>query len=77
MENAISKFTRAMPYIPLEDLDFMWSLQEVLEFDKFWKYGIMHKKSPVDMIQEAAEYFGRDEDEIAILAMCRKRKGKI
>lgn len=77
MGQALKLFTRSMPYIAAEEVNFLWNLEDVMEFDQFWHYGIRHGRSPEQLVVEAAEYFGRDEDEIIILVICRKRKGKI
>ncbi|MCM3619193.1 hypothetical protein M3936_16510 [Sutcliffiella horikoshii] len=77
MGQALKQLTMSMAYIAAEELNFLWNLAEVREFDQFWQYGIKHGRSPEQLIIEAAEYFDRDEDEIIILVICRKRKGKI
>lgn len=56
-------------YTALEDLDFHWDLKEVLEFDHMWNEGLS--------LWDIARAFGRDPDEVAILAMDRIRQGAI
>lgn len=73
----IRLLTRAMPYIALEEIDFLWSLEDVYEFELMWTKGV-EKETPIhELIHEIAEYFNRDVDEVAVLVMCRKRKGRI
>lgn len=56
-------------YIALEELDFLWYPEDVLEFDQMWNAG--------KGIFELAEYFGRSTDEIAVLAIDRRIKKAI
>ena len=56
-------------YIALEELDFLWSLQDVKAFDRMWEQGLS--------VYEIAKALNRDPDEIAVLAIDRARKGKI
>lgn len=73
----LMKEERMDTYIALEEMDYTWDLKEVHEFDELWTTGREEGKSPEYLIRDIAEYFGREEDEIAILALDRGRKGKI
>ena len=52
-----------------EDLDFYWEEADVLKFDQMWR-------SRVNLL-DIARYFGRDPDEVVVLAIDRARKGFI
>jgi hypothetical protein len=60
---------RLSTYTVLEDCNFHFDLRQVLEFDFLWRNGISG--------DDIAQRFGRDPDEIFLLAMDRKRAGKI
>ena len=60
---------REKVYVALEDLDFMRSLAEVWSFRRMWNEG----RSVYDIARD----YGRDPDEVVVLAMCQMRKGKI
>jgi hypothetical protein len=77
IENDYLRVKRLFTYIALEDIDFIWSLEDVHEFDEMWKHGIKKGKSSEELIKEIAEYFGRTHEEIAVLVMDRGMKGKI
>jgi hypothetical protein len=64
-------------YIACENLNYYWDPKEVQEFDRLWKERKKDGKTSFEIIQELAEYFDRDPDEVAILAICRGRKGRI
>lgn len=66
---------RTSIYTALEDIDFLWSPEQVEVFDILWKTG--EGRDVEILIHDIAEHFSRDPDEVAILAMCRKRKGRI
>lgn len=69
IERRYMKQERNYIYTALEELDFTWSMDEVLEFEEMWNQGV----SLVDI----AEYFGRTHEEVAVLVMDRALKGKI
>lgn len=56
-------------HIACEDLNFMWSLQEVNDFREMWKEGLC--------IVDIAEKLGREVDEVGILVIDQKRQRKI
>lgn len=56
-------------YIALEDMDFTWNEDEVLEFDRMWNEGLS--------LYDIARAFDRDPDEVALLVMDRVRSGYI
>jgi len=64
-------------YIACENLDFVWDAKDVFEFDRLWKERKKGGKTSFEIVQELAEYFDRDPDEVAILAICRGRRGRI
>lgn len=53
-------------YTALEDLNFHWDYDQVKEFKQMWKKGFS--------IQEMAEYFGRPQEEVAVLILDRAMK---
>jgi hypothetical protein len=77
IENNYLRVKRLFTYIALEEIDFIWSLEDVHEFDEMWKHGIKQGKTAEELIPEIAEYFGRTHEEIAVLVMDRGMKGKI
>ncbi|WP_017728532.1 hypothetical protein [Halalkalibacterium ligniniphilum] len=57
-------------YIPLEDLDWRWTKQEVEAFRHMWNTGYSPEK--------IAKYLNReDPDEVIVIALCQLRKGAI
>lgn len=64
-------------YIACEELDYFWSVKEVLEFEMAFKYKKNEGKNQFEIINELAEYFGRDPDEVLILFVDRARKGRL
>lgn len=60
---------RRKTYIACEEMDFTWCESEVREFDRMWDGGLG--------IEDIAKSFGRDTDEVAVLAIDRARQGKI
>jgi len=58
-----------LTYIALEDMNFLWSHNQVREFDELWKRGYS--------IRYIAEYFHRKPIEVLLLALDRAEKGKI
>jgi hypothetical protein len=60
---------RATTYIALEEVDFIWSIREVIEFDRLWRDGYS--------IEYMADYFDRKPLEVLLLALDRAEKGKI
>lgn len=56
-------------YLALEELDFTWDEREVVQFESLWREGIS--------LWDIAESFGRDPDEVLILAIDRGRRGTI
>jgi len=64
-------------YIACENLNYYWDPKEVQEFDRLWKERKKDGKTSFEIVQELAEHFDRDPDEVAILAICRGRKGRI
>ncbi|MED4399815.1 hypothetical protein [Metabacillus fastidiosus] len=68
--------TRSL-YVAGEDINFQWSIHEVMEFDERWKKGIKRGKTSPQLIAELAEYFGRQPEDIVILVIDRGMKGKI
>lgn len=64
-----SSRTHGKTYYPCDDLEFAWCEGDVKEFDRMWHEGVS--------LWEIAENLKRDPDEVAILTIDRKRKGKI
>jgi len=60
---------RQLIYIACEEMDFTWDERDAVEFDRMWEEGLC--------IKDIARAFDRDVDEVAILVIDRKRKGKI
>lgn len=77
IENRYMTTSRNGVYVACEELDFVWDIQDVRKFDRLWKERKRDGKASFEIIQDLAEYFGRDPDEVAILAICRGRKGRI
>lgn len=71
------KKIRKNVYICCEEMDFIWSMKEVLEFDMAWNHKKNQGKNQMEIINELAEYFDRDPDEIGLLAIDRAKKGRI
>ncbi|WP_227522037.1 helix-turn-helix domain containing protein [Bacillus solitudinis] len=69
IENSHLTHSRQIIYIALEELNFLWDEKEVIEFDQMWKRGVSLKRM--------ARYFNREEDEVAMLILDRKRKKRI
>lgn len=65
----LKKQSRTELYIDLNDFELAWELKDVRKFDELWKKGLS--------LQQLAERFNRDLDEIAIHVIDRVRKGKI
>lgn len=57
-------------YIACDDVNFMWTLEQVEEFEQLWRSGI------VDII-ELAEHFDRAAYEMAFLIWDRAHRGYI
>lgn len=56
-------------YTACEDCDFIWTTQQLEYFRRQWNAGVG--------IQQIAEYFDRDADELIILAIDQARQGEI
>lgn len=56
-------------YIALEELDFIWDVDEVTMFRQLWREGAS--------INELEEKLDRSQDDIAALILDQARKGKI
>jgi hypothetical protein len=56
-------------YLALEELDFTWDEREIIQFETLWREGIS--------LWDIAKSFGRDPDEVLILAVDRGRRGTI
>jgi hypothetical protein len=69
IEKSYLKAERLYTYIALEEINFLWSLSEVLEFDQLWNDGYS--------IEYMADYFNRKPIEVLLLALDRAEKGKI
>lgn len=69
--------SRKSIYIACENLNFVWDIQDVREFDLKWREMRKQGMTTLEITKELAEYFGRDQDEVAILAMDRARRGRI
>lgn len=52
-----------------DDINFYWDDKDVLQFDQMWESRVN--------IMDIAEFFGRDPDEVMLLAIDRARKGFI
>lgn len=61
--------TRNNIHIACEDLDFVWDEKQLSEFRQMWREG----KS----IKQMADVFGRDPDEVLILAVDQCRDGRL
>lgn len=51
------------------NIDFIWDLDEVLEFDRLWEEGYC--------LWDIAHHFGRRYDDVLVLALDRSIRGKI
>lgn len=60
---------RVSIYLACEEMDFIWSREEVKEIDKMWNEGIE--------VRSIANKVQRDPDELLILIIDRARKGHI
>lgn len=56
-------------YVACEQMDFLWSKEEVFDFECMWHEG--------RTLDEMARYFKRTQEEILLLAVDRGTKGKI
>ncbi|OEH86231.1 hypothetical protein BHU72_11895 [Desulfuribacillus stibiiarsenatis] len=56
-------------YIVLEDLDFIWSKQDIKVVRQLWNENVS--------IKEISKQVGREVDEVALLIMDQARKGII
>lgn len=56
-------------YTACENWDFHWDLKDIRVFDRMWIEGMD--------LEDIAKAFERDIDEVALLAMDRKKQGKI
>lgn len=61
--------SRRNRYIALEEMDFVWDEDDVLEFRKMWNDGAG--------FESIAKHFDRDIDECSLLLMDLRRKGKL
>jgi len=77
IENRYMTTSRNGVYVACEELDFVWDIQDVREFDLKWREMRKQGMTTLEITKELAEYFGRDQDEVAILAMDRARRGRI
>lgn len=66
MSQNYMKHRRKNIYLACEDMDFVWSDQQVALFDRMWEQGLS--------VWEIAEQFKRDPDDVAILAIDRARQ---
>lgn len=57
-------------YIACENVDFVWSLKQVLEFDDLWQSGVTDTR-------ELANHFNRSEADISFLIYDRAHQRKI
>lgn len=58
-----------MVYLALEELNFIWKEEQVLEFESMWR----NNKT----LKEISVYFKRPPDEILLLALDRAKTGDI
>lgn len=58
-----------MPHIALEELNFVWTRQEIKDFIYLWQEG--------RTLQELARYFKRTQAEILVLALDQAIEGEI
>jgi hypothetical protein len=63
------KYKPGETYIALEDLEFRWTMEQVKKIEQMWEEGLSW--------DYMADYFDRDKDEVAVILMCRARKGFI
>lgn len=69
IEGAYMTENRRSTYTVLEEVNMLWDLQQVFEFDQLWKDGLI--------IEALAKKFGRHIEDIEILAKDRIKKEKI
>jgi len=69
LQKKYHKEERNNTYLVGEDEDLRWDLNKVLNFDFLWNEG--------HSLQDIANYFKRDIDEVAYLVIDRAKKGKI
>lgn len=77
LERKFMKEERLTTYIACEELDFTWSEEQVMEFQKLWKQGRKKGKTSIEMIISLSEHFNLPQEEIAILLLDRGMKSKI
>ncbi|MBW8350751.1 hypothetical protein K0H71_15045 [Bacillus sp. IITD106] len=65
----IARNKYASTYICCENYDFLWSEEEVFDFECQWNEG--------KTLEEMAEYFNRPQIEVLFLALDRAELGKI
>jgi hypothetical protein len=56
-------------YVAGETLNFLWSAQDVVDFDRMWRQGVS--------VAEISTVFNRDPDEVVILVIDRVHGGYI
>lgn len=61
--------SRRSIYTALEDLNFLWNEDDLPAFREMWKDG--------RSVQEIADHFDRDPDEVVLLVIDQAREGKI
>lgn len=67
--SAALKNANSQTYIACEDLDFIWTEEEVFDFQCQWADGVT--------LEDLVQYFGRTQEEILILALDLGLKGKV
>lgn len=65
----VLSISRDVIYIACEEMNFIWSEEEVNEFINLWNSGID--------ILSIAEHFNRDPDEVGLLVIDQARNGSI
>lgn len=63
--------------IILDDMNFAYTAIEIAKFRMYWKAYSKHTSDTIQIVNQIAQDFNRDPDELFLLALDLKRKGKI
>ncbi len=69
LERAYLKNKHGQSYIACENLEFLWTKEEVNDFKRQWRHGAS--------LQELSQYFNRTQEEVLILALDLGMKKRI
>lgn len=63
--------------IILDDMNFAYTSTEIAKFRVYWNEYSKYEENPILICNQIAKDFGFEADEIFLLALDQKRKGKI